>query len=71
MRHPRCENQQVPGSEVVVPSFRLDQEASFEDVDRHVPSCQMPVQAPAGLEGEEDVPDRRMMEEGDLAVAVL
>ena len=71
MRHSRCENQEMPGSKVVISSFRLDQKAALEDMDRHVPSCRMAVQSPTRLESKEDMPDGRMMEDGDLTVAIL
>ena len=71
MRHSRCENQEVPGSKVVISSFRLDQKAPLEDLDRHVSSCRMPVQSTTGLEGKKDVRDGRTVEDGDLPVSVL
>ena len=71
MRHSRGENQEMPGSKIVISSFRLDQKAPLEDMDRNVPSCRMAVQSPTGLESKEDVPDGRMVEDGDLPVAVL
>lgn len=71
MRHSRCENQEMPGSQLVISPFGLDQKAPLEDMDRHVAARRMAVQFPTGLERKEDVSDRRLMEDGDLAVAVL